>query len=240
MNPFDQHEFDIRLEWGIKGVEMLAPISDVIIIVDVLSFSTSVDVAISQGAVVYPYRYRDDSSKSYAAQMGALLAGGRREGDSVYSLSPASLLSLHSGTQLVLPSPNGSTLSLATGDTKTICGCLRNAKAVADAAMRMGRKISIIPAGEIWPDSSLRPALEDMIGAGAIISYLKGRLSPESIAALSVFNDCKDIYEQISRSSSGKELIAMGFEEDVRIASKYNVSDSLPVLLKGAYTKLIS
>jgi len=28
---FDQHDFDVRLEWGSHGVEQLAPISDVII-----------------------------------------------------------------------------------------------------------------------------------------------------------------------------------------------------------------
>ena len=54
MGTFNQHEFDIRLEWGLKGVEILAPISDVIIIVDVLSFSTCVDVATGMGATVYP------------------------------------------------------------------------------------------------------------------------------------------------------------------------------------------
>jgi 2-phosphosulfolactate phosphatase len=32
-------EFDIRFEWGLQGVLQLAPISDVVIIVDVLSFS---------------------------------------------------------------------------------------------------------------------------------------------------------------------------------------------------------
>jgi 2-phosphosulfolactate phosphatase len=42
---FDQQEFDIRCEWGEHGISVLAPISDVIIIIDVLSFSTSVDVA---------------------------------------------------------------------------------------------------------------------------------------------------------------------------------------------------
>ncbi len=46
---FDQAEFNIRCEWGIEGVERLAPDCDVVIIVDVLSFSTSVDVATRQG-----------------------------------------------------------------------------------------------------------------------------------------------------------------------------------------------
>jgi 2-phosphosulfolactate phosphatase len=36
---FDQSEYDIRFEWGLAGVKALAPICDVMVIVDVLSFT---------------------------------------------------------------------------------------------------------------------------------------------------------------------------------------------------------
>ena len=61
-----QSEFDIRCEWGLHGVELLAPISDVVVIVDVLSFSTCVDIATANGAAVFPYRFNDDSARDYA------------------------------------------------------------------------------------------------------------------------------------------------------------------------------
>lgn len=48
---YNQSTFDIRCEWGVKGVEQLAPISDVVIIVDILSFSTCVEIATSRGAI---------------------------------------------------------------------------------------------------------------------------------------------------------------------------------------------
>jgi len=48
--------------------------ADVLIIVDVLSFSTCVEVAVSRGARVFPYRWKDETAREYATQVGAELA----------------------------------------------------------------------------------------------------------------------------------------------------------------------
>jgi len=50
-----------------------------------------------------------------------------------------------------------------------------------------GTKIAVIPAGERWQDGNLRPAWEDLITAGSILSYLDGSRSPEAEAAISAF-----------------------------------------------------
>ncbi len=233
---YNQQEYDIRLEWGIHGIEELLPISDVIIIVDVLSFSTCVDIATKNGAIIYPYRWKDETAIDYAISLEAELADFERKLTDGYSLSPASLINIPPQTKLVLPSPNGSTLTLATKTTPTLCGSLRNAKAVAKYAMRFGKKISIVPAGEQWADKALRVAFEDLVGAGAIISYLKGNLSPESKTALSVYKASKEnLLEEIKNCSSGKELIERGFEKDIDLACDFNSSDNIPLLMGGAY-----
>lgn len=233
---YNQQEFDVRLEWGIHGVEELVPISDAIIIVDILSFSTCVDIATNNGAIIYPYYWKDGTAIDYAISLEAELADFERKFADGYSLSPTSLINIKPETKLVLPSPNGSTLTLATKTTPTFCGSLRNAKAVAKFAMSLGRKISIIPAGEQWPDKTLRIAFEDLIGAGAIISFLTGELSPESKTALSVYNGLKtNLLEEIKNCSSGKELIARGFENDIYLACDFNVSDNIPLLTDKAY-----
>lgn len=232
---FTQAEFDIRLECGEHGVNLLAPISDVVIIVDVLSFSTSVEIATSRGAVVYPFRQGKESAQEFAQTLDAELAEKNR--DAKYSLSPKSMLGIPEEIKLVLPSPNGSTLSLATGNTPTLAGCLRNARAVAEAAKKYGRRIALIPAGERWPDGSLRPSFEDLVGAGAIISYLNGNCSPEAQAAKSAFLAAEqDLKNLLLQCGSGKELVERGYKEDVNLAAELNVSACVPALQDGAYT----
>ncbi len=233
---FDQSEFDIRCEWGEQGVAVLAPISDAVIIVDVLSFSTSVDIAVRNGALIFPYRWRDDRAAAFAASVNAELAESRRTSHQ-YSLSPASLLHIKAGTRLVLPSPNGATLTLAAKPTPVFAGCLRNAEAVALAARKVGPKIAIIAAGERWRDDhSLRPSFEDFIGAGAIISCLGGTRSPEAASAEAAFRAAMPrLSEYLHQCSSGRELVELGFAEDVRLAAELNVSDCAPVLKGEAF-----
>src|SRR5690606_41086987 len=72
-----QSSYSVRFDWGERGLEALGPLSDTIVIVDVLSFSTSVDIAVSRGARVLPYRLRDDSAAEYAVSKQALLEIGR-------------------------------------------------------------------------------------------------------------------------------------------------------------------
>ena len=233
---YDQHEYDIRCEWGLSGIAELSPSSDVIIIVDVLSFSTSVDIAVGNGAIVYPYRGDERSAASYAHSLDAVLAKFGRGHSKGYSLSPASLLNIPEGTRLVLAPPNGASLSLATGSVPTFSGCLRNARSVAQAAKKAGKRISIIPAGERWKNGSLRPALEDSIGAGAIINYLNGTCSPEATAAKAVFIQMKaTLRETLRRCSSGRELIGRRHASDVEMAAALNQSPSSPLLIDGAY-----
>jgi 2-phosphosulfolactate phosphatase len=236
---FDQREYDIRTEWGTKGVEILSPVSDVIIIVDVLSFSTSVDVAVNKGAKVFPFSYNNESASDYAISINAVLAESNRLAVSKFSLSPSSLINIPENTRLVLPSPNGSSLSISTGTTLTLCGCFRNAQAVAEFAMSIGKQISVIPAGEKWTDGSLRYAVEDLAGAGAIIIFLKGKLSPESRSALAVYKSIEtELKEQIKNCVSGKELIRRGFENDIELAVDLNLSNCVPGLVCGAYMDL--
>lgn len=226
--------YEINCEWGLKDIEALAPVSDVIIIVDVLSFSTSVDIACANGAYIYPKIPGSNTD----LPTDSILAGPRNLNN--FSLSPYSLLEIPPETKLILSSPNGSTLSLSTRDTLTLCACLRNFRSVAAYAMDHGKRISVIPAGERWDDGSVRFALEDLFGAGAILSCLKGAHSPESIMAVNLYHSLhNEETETILKSVSGIELVENGFEVDVYLAADMNVSECVPVLNNGFYSDII-
>jgi 2-phosphosulfolactate phosphatase len=233
--PFDQRLWACRCDWGATGAQALAP-ADVAIVVDVLSFSTCVDIAAARGGVILPYRWQgrhpwnDPAAIEFARAHGAELAGTRARG-ARYSLAPGSFLDAPAGLRCVLPSPNGATLTLAATDAAPVllAGCLRNARAVADAAAARGRTFNVIAAGERWRDGTLRPALEDWLGAGAILRHLPGSRSPEADAAVALFERyAETLVDTLRNASTGRELAGRGYPEDVEIAGALDVSDTVP------------
>jgi 2-phosphosulfolactate phosphatase len=232
---FDQAEYDLRCEWGVEGLLALQATSDAVVIVDVLSFSTAVDIALSKGASVLPYRWKDDSAKRFAAEKGAVLAGGRGAGGE-YTLSPASLRSIPPGTLLVLPSPNGSTLALNASGAPVFTACLRNAPVVAKQAAAHGSRIAVIPAGEQWRESALRPCLEDLMGAGSVLAELPGTSSPEAEMAIATFERFRqNLGGALFGCASGKELVERGFALDVELAGEYAISRVVPILTRERF-----
>ncbi len=191
MSWFLQSEYEIRFEWGLEGAKRLSSEVDIAVVVDVLSFSTCVEVGVTAGAQIFPFYFKDDRAREYARSVNAVCASPARRKNEI-CLSPATLTGLKPGDRVVLPSPNGSTICFALETPIILCGCLRNAAAIAQAANRLGKRILVIAAGEQWEGGALRPAIEDMIGAGAILSRLKGTLSPEAMAAVQVFEHFKN------------------------------------------------
>jgi 2-phosphosulfolactate phosphatase len=235
MSFLDQRHAVSRCDWGVTGHDSLAPAA-VVIVIDVLSFSTCIDIAVGRGVGILPYRWKDDSARAFAKANGAELAGSR--GTSRYSLSPLSFHVAPVGLRCVLPSPNGAVLSLRASESGSVVlsGCLRNASAVAAAATRIGATFNVCPAGERWPDGSLRFATEDWLAAGAILRLLPGPHSPEALAAVGAFEQAsKGLGEALAGSSSGRELIEQGFDADVECAAQFDTSSLVPWLLNGMF-----
>nr|WP_189158353.1 2-phosphosulfolactate phosphatase [Lentzea pudingi] len=220
MGVFSQEGYQLRLEWGPEGVHALRD-CDVLVVVDVLSFTTSVDLVVGNGGQVRPSRWKPESGKT---------------------LRPASLVD---ATGVVdLPSPNGSNLCRLAAETgaHVLAACLRNAEAVAAHAQGLGGTIGVIPGGERWgldilksgprEFGPLRPCIEDHLGAGAVLAALTGEASPEARLARAAYVN-SDVEKVVRECGSGRELIENGHAADVELALQVGVSGAVPVLSDG-------
>ena len=217
----------VDLEWGPNGLRTLAPTADVVVIVDVLSFTTVVDLVLGRGGIVLPYRWHDGGEMEHAAAHEAELG----------SLRPALQAKGPAGPRLVIPSPNGSALAFGAaeaGARSVVAACLRNARAVGTWAAEQGGAVAVVPAGERWRGSTgpLRPAFEDLVGAGAVVDGLGDLdLSPEAQAARAAFRDARaDLVSLLHGCVSGREKHDRGEAADVDLAAAVDVSDVVPVL----------
>ena len=140
-----QENYDVRCEWGTHGVETLAPLCNAVVIVDILSFTTCVSIAVDRGVTILPWLHHHESAAEFAQSKSARLVGQRS--NSHPSLSPQSWETAAAGERFVLPSLNGATLSRLTGRTETVACCFLNAAAVAQYLSTIKPPIAVIPAG---------------------------------------------------------------------------------------------
>jgi 2-phosphosulfolactate phosphatase len=227
----------VDVGWGRTGARDLASRVDVLVVVDVLSFSTSLSVALSRGAEVWPYALGSDGAEQLAREIGAVLARGRstRSGP---TLSPASLVELAPGTRLVLPSPNGSAIAHAAlgAGVDVVSACLRDATA-ATAYLRRYERVGLVASGERWPDGTLRPAYEDWLGAGTVVAGLLAAGaagSPDAVAAA----QSAGRPQPLASCPSGAELVERGFASDVELAEERDVTKTVAVLADGRFRAL--
>jgi 2-phosphosulfolactate phosphatase len=244
---FSQDPSGVRFEWGPVGAGLLAEACAILVVVDVLSFSTATSVAVERGMRVHPFPWRGEDARAYGARVGAVVASGRRAATSEHpwSLSAAALRTAPVVPDLVLPSPNGSTICAAASSTgaAVVAGCLRNARAVSRWLVDEGygttdRPIGVVAAGERWRDASLRPALEDLLGAALILDGLvaaPGGLSVEAAIAVAVLDGVPDLAAAVRGCGSGRELISGGFPQDVEVAVEVDSSDVVPLLRGGIF-----
>jgi 2-phosphosulfolactate phosphatase len=239
-----QSAYRCRFDWGPTGARALvqdAEAADVAVVVDVLSFTTTLSVALEHGIAVYPYPWASEEAPAYAVARDAVLALGRRVGleQGAVSLSPVSFEGVSGIERVVLPSPNGSAISFGLRDAGvTVVGaCLRNGRAVGEWLRQTEGRVMVVAAGERWPDGTLRPAVEDLWGAGAVLQALGLEdASPEARLASTAYDAvADDVATALATCASGRELTVAGFGRDVEIAAATDVSRMVPVLSGEAF-----
>lgn len=212
MDVFGQSPFDCRLHWGPEGVRLAA-----------------------HGGSVFPVVAIPEAREA-AAKWGATeLLGRSRPSPEGWSHSPVSLTKLTAGLRFVYFSANGSRCCKeAQGATALLLGSLVNASAAGRAAARLqgqtGPPISVVACGERWEGETLRPSLEEELGAGAILAALPGTKSPEARAAVTLFQAVGDrLDDLVFDSASGRELRVRGFGGDMAFAQRLDVYDTVPL-----------
>jgi len=204
----------------VRVPESLVDVVGVVVVVDVLRFSTTVTDAVSRGETV------------------ALDAA-------------AHAVSL-----------NGARVAAAASDSLVLMGCLRNASAAAAAVLAALRRaqeqrspreprasVAVIACGALRQaqeppgrgrDADLRFAVEDQLGAGAIVDALAAggidHSSPEAAAACESFRGLRGaVRHLLTASGSGQELIELGRRDEVLNASAIDATDAVPMLRDGTF-----
>lgn len=215
-SPFDQSTYQVRLEWGPAGLARLAP-ADIVVVVDVLRFSSTVIDAVAAGTAV----------------VLAEAEGWSRNGAAV--------------------------AAAASADAIVLIGGIRNAAAVARAVQTVQERrqtrtsVAVIAVGEADSAGVLRFAVEDQLGAGAIVLALSDRgidhTSPDAAVAAEGFRALRGaLRHMIGASGSGREL-AGGVASTASIeaaglvptpttdAAVLDAVDVVPVLREGSFTR---
>ena len=95
----DARTMNVDCQWGLSGLRAIAR-DRIVIIADVLSFSTATTVAVGKGATIFPCEWNDDRAAALAKAERAELASKRGQGQ--YTLAPASLRDLTPGFRMSL------------------------------------------------------------------------------------------------------------------------------------------
>ncbi|MGO4490108.1 2-phosphosulfolactate phosphatase [Microbacterium sp. 2RAF4] len=215
-SPFDQSTYQVRLDWGRAGLDRLSG-ADVVVVVDVLRFSSTVVDAVASGAEVGVAE-----AETWSRNGAAVAAAASRE-------------------------------------STVLVGSIRNAGAVARAVQTIQERrqartsVAVIAAGELDENELVRFAVEDQLGAGAIIAALSARgidhTAPDAAVAAEGFHALRAaVRHMVQASGSGRE-IAGGVAATARIeaagltpttvadAAVLDAVDVVPVLRDGVFTR---
>lgn len=211
-SPFDQSRYQLRFEWGVDGLRRLAP-ADVVIVVDVLRFSSTVAARVGAGESV-----RHDESARAASRNGAVVADAAAD-----AAGPDGVVLLGGLT-------NAAAVAQVVLAEQTRRGA-RTSVSVIAAGERTGD----------GPGKPLRFSVEDLLGAGAVLAAIEAlgidHSSPEAAATSESFRGLKAASRHLlTASGSGQELIERGARDEVLAAAQLDTVASVPVLREGIWS----
>ncbi len=198
----------------------------VAVVLDVLRASTTIIVALANGATRVIPCADIETARHLAAEdkSGNSLTGGERRGVKIEGFdldnSPLSYTRDRvAGKTIAFTTTNGTAALLKTeGAARVVIGALVNRQAVVDVLLGDGRPVHLICAG-----TDGRLTSEDLLGAAAIAAGLarSGRVEMADSATRKAAEHwsegipARQLIQSLRNSSGGQNLVELGFDQDI-------------------------
>jgi 2-phosphosulfolactate phosphatase len=218
------------------------------VVIDVLRASTTIAVALANGAAcVIPCGDIESARRLAAADpMGNTLTGGERGGVRIegYDLdnSPASYASSRvAGKTIAFTTTNGTRALMRVREAdRVLIGALVNCRAVANLLQKDSRPIHLVCAG-----TDGRMTAEDELGAGAIAAALAdlGGLPSSDTTVLEAIerwraasSSPERLQTAMRQSAGGRNLVALGLDADILRAAEVDSVRLVPEYFRATGT----
>ena len=210
MHPFDQSRYQVRLEWGAEGLARLEP-SDVVVVVDVLSFSTTVTDAVARGE-----EFALDDAAFTASVNGAVVVQAAADTGALVLLGCLRNASAVANVVLAEQVRRGE----RTGERTSV---------------------AVLAGGELWGGELCFAAEDQLgAGAiiDALAALGLDHSSPEAAVACEAFRGLRRaVRHLLTAGGSGQELLERGLRDEVLNASAIDAVDVVPVLRGESFVR---
>lgn len=188
------------------------------VVVDVLRSSSAIIEALANGArAVIPFSdLRKTIEYRHAPLRGGVVLVGERDGIKPrgfdYNISPLAMSRRNvQGKTILYSSTNLTRVLRSLGESDgTLIGSLSNARAVAKYLAKANRDVNVIVCGDLKG-----PTIEDLIGAGAIVSHLPTAcLSDQAMCAVGLYGN-RRWRSWVKKGRITRRLLELGLQKDV-------------------------
>ena len=237
----------MQIDVALVPAEASALEKGVLIVIDEIRASTTITTLLDLACRELVLAGSVPAARRLAAERGSLLAGERhalKPRGFDYDNSPTDLIRSMEirGRSVVLCTTNGTAvLRRLRGASHVLVGCIRNATACADAAVRLaiadGHGIQVVCAGQRG-----RFVLDDAAAAGVVVERLAeatrrgggvAELTDAAETAVRLRRSFPDLLTAMRESNGGRTLEHIGQAQDIAFCAEEDASATVPVLLAG-------
>ena len=216
-------------------------------VIDVLRASTTMVSALDAGCKdIIPCSSVEEATR-LAEPLGRenIILCGERDGHKINGFdlgnSPSEFTeSIVKAKTLLMSTTNGTmVISKTRSATTLVIASFLNAQAVADYLISLDSDINLICSGKLG-----RFSLEDMLCAGFLAGIISSKYPPAALTdaskmAMALYKkESKSLLKAFKQSQHGSYLISLGYLEDIKYASRLDITKTVPIHKEGRIIKL--